>query len=50
VRLHEPRRAFDEEEYPVTETPSITVYGVMSPNVLKVVILLEELALPYRLR
>jgi GST-like protein len=34
----------------VTETPSITVYGVMSPNVLKVVILLEELALPYRLR
>jgi GSH-dependent disulfide-bond oxidoreductase len=34
----------------VSETPSITVYGVMSPNVLKVVILLEELALPYRLR
>jgi GST-like protein len=34
----------------VTQTPSITVYGVMSPNVLKVVILLEELALPYRLR
>jgi GST-like protein len=34
----------------VTETPSIVVYGVMSPNVLKVVIMLEELALPYRLR
>jgi GST-like protein len=34
----------------VTETASMTVYGVMSPNVLKVVILLEELALPYRLR
>lgn len=34
----------------MTETPSIEVYGVMSPNVLKVVILLEELALPYRLR
>lgn len=34
----------------MTETPPITVYGVMSPNVLKVVILLEELALPYRLR
>jgi GST-like protein len=34
----------------VTETPSIVVYGVMSPNVLKVVILLEELALPYQLR
>jgi GST-like protein len=34
----------------VSETPSIVVYGVMSPNVLKVVILLEELALPYRLR
>jgi GST-like protein len=34
----------------VTETPSIAVYGVMSPNVLKVVIMLEELALPYQLR
>jgi GST-like protein len=34
----------------VTEAPPIVVYGVMSPNVLKVVILLEELALPYRLR
>ena len=34
----------------MTETASITVYGVMSPNVLKVAILLEELALPYRLR
>ncbi len=33
----------------MTETPAITVYGVMSPNVLKVVILLEELELPYRL-
>jgi GST-like protein len=33
----------------MTEKPPITVYGVMSPNVLKVVILLEELALPYQL-
>jgi GST-like protein len=38
------------KELPVTDKPPIVVYGVMSPNVLKVVILLEELVLPYRLR
>jgi GST-like protein len=38
------------KESHVTNPPSITLYGVMSPNVLKVLILLEELALPYRLR
>lgn len=34
----------------MTEQQSITVYGVMSPNVAKVAIMLEELELPYVLR
>jgi GSH-dependent disulfide-bond oxidoreductase len=34
----------------MSEQQPITVYGVMSPNVAKVVIMLEELGLPYVLR
>lgn len=34
----------------MSEQQPITVYGVMSPNVAKVVIVLEELELPYALR
>ena len=32
------------------QTQQITLYGVMSPNVVKVAIMLEELGLPYELR
>ena len=34
----------------MTDQPPITLYGVMSPNVVKVAIMLEELNLPYVLR
>ncbi len=34
----------------MTEHTPITLHGVMSPNVVKVAIMLEELALPYVLK